>query len=91
MRLEEKREQKTIVVVIPAYNCAEFLMDAVASVRAQHFSDIPIVIVNDGSTDRTLVLCEKLASEDAFIHVIDQKNGGVSAARNAGIAYALKH
>lgn len=72
-----------IAVVIPAYNAARFLPDAIASVRAQTGPPLVIVVVDDGSTDGTADVAESLG---AGIRVIRQPNRGPAAARNAGVA-----
>ena len=77
-----------ISVIIPIYNGGRFVESAVKSVLAQTVSDWELVIVNDGSTDGTRAILERLCAQDARIHVHHQPNGGVSAARNAGIALA---
>lgn len=77
-----------ISVVVPVYNAEKFLERTVASVQAQTDRDFEILLVNDGSGDGSLALCRRLESEDPRIRVIDQKNQGVSAARNAGVQAA---
>lgn len=72
-----------IAVVIPAYDAARFLPDAIASVRAQTGPTLTIVVVDDGSTDGTAELAERLGSD---IRVVRQTNQGPAAARNAGVA-----
>jgi glycosyltransferase involved in cell wall biosynthesis len=74
-----------VSVVIPAHNSEEFIGDAIASVRAQTLRVSEIIVVDDGSSDRTAELAEQSA---AF--VIRQEHGGISVARNAGIR-AAKH
>lgn len=56
-----------------------------ASIQKQTFSDIEIILVDDGSTDGSDIICDKLASEDSRINVIHQKNMGASNAKNVGI------
>lgn len=72
-----------VVVVIPAYNAARFLPDAVNSVLRQTYSDFEIVIVDDGSTDDTLAIARAIA--DPRIRVMTQENLGLAAARNRGL------
>lgn len=72
-----------IGVVIPAYNSVRFLPDTIASVRAQQGPPLPIVVVDDGSTDGTAELAESMGPD---IRVIRQSNQGPAAARNAGVA-----
>lgn len=80
-----------IHVVIPVYNAERYLRDTVESVLSQPAEEIDVVLVNDGSSDGSAALCDGLAAKDDRIHVIHQKNAGVSAARNAGIRYFQEH
>ena len=75
----------TVSVVIPAYNAAWCVRKAIDSVLAQDYRDFEVIVVNDGSTDDT---ADVLASYANTIRVIDQPNGGMSNARNAGIRAA---
>ena len=75
-------------VVIPVYNAKSSLKRCVDSWLAQSRSDLELLLVDDGSTDGSAGLCDELADSDPRIHVIHQKNSGVSAARNAGIQEA---
>ncbi|MBB3206187.1 glycosyltransferase involved in cell wall biosynthesis [Rhodopirellula rubra] len=71
----------SVSVVIPAFNAERFLLEAINSVRVQAHSNIEIIVVDDGSTDRTF----QIASDTPGIKVIRQSNGGIGAARNAGV------
>lgn len=73
-------------VVIPAYNGARTIESAIASIQAQTVRDIRIIVVNDGSTDRTGAIVAELARNDDRIVQIDQANGGIVDALNAGLA-----
>ena len=79
-----------VTVVIPCYRQAEFLSDSVASVCAQSFVDLEIVIVDDGSPDDTAEVAERLAAAypNRRIRLLRQANQGLSASRNNGIAAA---
>lgn len=83
------RQTAVIAVVIPVFNCKEYLREAVDSVLGQPYQEISIVLVDDGSTDGSGQLCDELAKESNRVAVLHQKNAGVSAARNAGIEYIL--
>ena len=72
-------------VVIPTFNRAVRLRDAVESVCRQSYSDMEVVVVDDGSTDGTASVLEELACSDERIRAISQDNAGAAAARNAGI------
>ena len=71
---------------MPLYNKARSVAATIESVRAQSFADFELIVVNDGSTDESRQ--RVIEFEDERIRLIDQRNGGVSAARNAGIALA---
>jgi glycosyltransferase involved in cell wall biosynthesis len=81
-------KQELISVVIPCYNYARFLTEAVKSIQQQTYTHWECLIVNDGSTDDSLQVAQTLAANNSRIRVIDQKNQGLSAARNAGILAA---
>ncbi|MBU7583568.1 MAG: glycosyltransferase family 2 protein [Nostoc sp. TH1S01] len=74
-----------VSVVIPAYNAAQFLPDAIASVQQQTFADWELLIVNDGSTDDTIEVIREYQKNSDRIHLINQPNQGVSTARNHGV------
>jgi len=77
-----------VSVIIPVYNTGEYLEKCVCSVCRQTYTELQIVIVDDGSDEVTAGLCDRLAARDARIEVIHKSNGGVSKARNAGICRA---
>ena len=74
-----------ISLIVPVYNVRDYLADCVASVRAQTFADFECILVDDGATDGSGALCDELAANDARLRVVHQANGGLSAARNAGL------
>jgi glycosyltransferase involved in cell wall biosynthesis len=73
-----------VTTIIPVYNRAAMLRDAVASVLAQTHRPIEVIVVDDGSTDGTAAAADALASEHAEVRVIHQANGGAGRAREAG-------
>ncbi|MBR1469784.1 MAG: glycosyltransferase family 2 protein [Prevotella sp.] len=72
-------------IVIPVYNVEQTLERCVQSVLNQKFRDYQVILVDDGSTDKSGEICDQLMRQDKRIQVIHQKNSGLSAARNAGI------
>lgn len=74
-----------ISVIVPVYNAGKYLARCVESILAQTFTDFELILVDDGSTDNSPVLCDHFTGRDSRVKVIHQKNAGVSAARNAGI------
>lgn len=81
-------EQPKISVIIPAYNAETYLEPCVRSVLQQTYQNLEILLIDDGSTDSTWEICRRLAAADSRIRPIHKQNGGVSSARNAGIAAA---
>lgn len=79
-----------INVVIPVYNCEAYVTEAIESVLNQPYKAIRIILVEDGSTDGSPAICDQYAKNHDRVCVIHQKNGGVSAARNAGIEFVLQ-
>ncbi|MBQ9245016.1 glycosyltransferase [bacterium] len=78
----------TISVIVPVYNVEKYLSKCLNSIIAQTFSDIEIICVNDGSTDNSRKILEQYKNRDSRIKIVDKKNGGLSSARNAGMAIA---
>lgn len=77
-----------ISIIVPVYNIKEYLPRCVESLGAQTYSNIEILLVDDGSTDGTGALCEELAAKDGRIRVFHKENGGSSTARNLGLSKA---
>lgn len=77
-----------ISVIIPAYNAALTLRAAVEAILAQPVEELELLVVDDGSTDDTPVICHELACEDTRVQIITQKNAGICAARNRGLSVA---
>src|SRR5690606_15460378 len=77
-----------ISVVIPVYNVESYLENCINSIVQQTYSNLEIILVNDGSTDNSTKICETAASKDSRIVLINQKNQGVSSARNNGLSIA---
>ncbi len=75
-------------IVIPVYNVKQYLPSCVQSVLAQTYQDLQVILVNDGSTDSSGVLCDQLAQQDSRVQVVHKENGGLSDARNAGLCVA---
>ena len=77
-----------ISVIVPVYNCIYTLDKCIEAICAQTSGNLEILLIDDGSTDGSQLLCDKFASEDARIHVFHKPNGGVSSARNMGLDHA---
>ena len=78
-----------ISVIVPVYKVEKFLHRCVDSILNQSFRDFELILVDDGSPDNCGNLCDAYAARDSRIHVIHQKNGGMSAARNTGIDWVM--
>lgn len=81
-------DRKKISVIVPVYNSIDCLERCVRSICAQTYSRIEILLIDDGSTDGTDQLCERLAEKDSRIRVQHKENGGASSARNVGLEMA---
>lgn len=77
-----------VSVIIPAYNAESFLEDAVRSVLDQTWRELEVIVVDDGSTDATGSIAERIGAGDGRVLIIHRENGGLSSARNAGMAAA---
>lgn len=75
-------------IVVPVYNVEAYLDNCLASLQAQDFADFEVICVNDDSTDRSREILSAWASKMPQIRLIDRENGGLSAARNTGLAAA---
>ena len=80
--------EHTISVIVPVYNVARYLRKCVESILGQSHADLELILIDDGSKDRSGAICQEYATKDPRVRVIRQENGGVSAARNAGLAIA---
>ena len=78
-----------ISVIVPVYNVEPYLHRCVDSILAQTFTGFELILVDDGSPDNCGQICDEYAEKDSRVRVIHQENGGLSAARNAGINWAF--
>ncbi len=77
-----------ISIIIPAFNCEKTIQNTIESIRVSGINDYEILIVDDGSTDNTAVICDGLSASNDDIRCVHQKNAGASAARNTGLKNA---
>lgn len=78
------KKQPEISVIVPVYNVERYLNKCLDSILYSTFSEIEVILVNDGSTDNSEKICHEYVKKDARVKLIKQPNGGLSAARNAG-------
>ena len=78
-----------ISIIVPVYKVEPYLRRCVDSILAQTFTDFELILVDDGSPDNCGAICDDYAQKDSRVHVIHQENGGLSAARNAGIDWVF--
>ena len=82
------QEEVKISIIIPVYNVEKYLHECLDSIINQTFTDIEIICVDDGSTDKSSEILEEYEQKDKRFTVISQPNKGVSAARNRGMQQA---
>ncbi len=81
-------ERPLVSVIVPVYNAGAYLRSCLESLRNQTWTELEVLLVNDGSTDNSLSICEEFEAADPRFKVIQQPNAGVSAARNRALAAA---
>lgn len=74
-----------ISVIVPVYNTEKYLDRCIQSILSQTYSNIEILLIDDGSTDSSGAICDKYAEQDSRVRVFHKANGGVSSARNMGL------
>lgn len=84
-----QQNEVVISLVVPVYNCDRFLEKTLISIANQSFKNFEVLLVNDGSTDKSLSVIEQFTSRDYRFKLINKENGGVSNARNVGIEHCI--
>ncbi len=82
----EKANLPLVSVIVPVFNVEPFLAQCLESILAQTYPSLEIILVNDGSTDGSFEICKSFAERDGRIILVNKTNGGLSDARNAGLA-----
>lgn len=72
-------------IIVPVYNVERYLNECINSLKAQTYKDFEVILVDDGSTDNSGLVCDKVATENAKFQVIHKKNGGLISARRSGL------
>lgn len=80
-----------ISVIVPVYKVEKYIHRCVDSILGQTYADFELILVDDGSPDNCGAICDEYAAKDSRVVVIHQENGGVSAARNAGLDWAFEN
>ena len=80
--MDETKALPLISIIVPVYNVKDYVEKCLDSICGQSYTNLEIVVVDDGSTDGSGKICDAYASKDRRIKVIHRKNGGLSAARN---------
>lgn len=81
-------EEYKVSVIVPVYNVEEYIRECIKSIQVQTYSNLEIIVVNDGTKDKSIEIIKDLIKTDSRIRVISQPNQGLSAARNTGIENA---
>ena len=79
------KKDDLISIIVPIYNAEKYLSECIESLINQTYVNLEIILVNDGSKDKSLEICNYYKAKDRRIKVIDKENQGVSVARNVGI------
>lgn len=79
------KSEPLISVIVPVYNVEKYLSKCIKSIKLQTYNNLEIILVNDGSEDRSQLICESFCKIDNRIKLLNKKNGGLSDARNVGI------
>ena len=77
-----------VSVIVPIYNAEKYLNECISSILSQSYKDFELILIDDGSKDKSLNICNEFAKKDLRIIVVHQENSGVSAARNNGLKNA---
>ncbi|MEG2094792.1 MAG: glycosyltransferase [Lachnospiraceae bacterium] len=80
--------QEQISVIVPIYNVEAYLEKCVKTIQSSTYENLQIILVDDGSTDTSPQICDRMKEKDERIEVIHKENGGLSSARNAGLKIA---
>ena len=86
--MQTEKFTDVISIIVPVYNMEQYLERCMRSILDQTYQRLEIILVDDGSTDRSPQLCDAYAKKDSRIKVVHKTNGGLSDARNAGLEIA---
>lgn len=80
--------ERKVSIIVPVYKVEQYLNDCVSSILSQIYKNLEVILVDDGSPDRSSQMCDEWAKMDSRVRVIHKSNGGLSSARNAGLDVA---
>lgn len=83
-----KKNSELVSIIVPVYNSVEHLSECIDSLLKQDYPNIEIILVDDGSTDDSYLLCKKYALTDQRIKIFQQIHQGSSSARNTGLGFS---
>ena len=78
----------TVSIIVPVYNCEDYLPRTLESIRAQCFENLEVILIDDGSGDRSGEICDEICRKDSRFRIVHQENQGISAARMRGLSVA---
>lgn len=81
-------KNKKVSIIVPVYNVEKYLQRCIESILTQTETDFELLLIDDGSKDKSGLMCDDYAQKDKRVNVIHKENGGVSSARNLGIEKA---
>ena len=85
MYIKQEKKKDLVSIIVPVYNGAEYIEKCLNSLMHQTYKLLEVIIIDDGSTDNTAIICKKICVKDARFRYYYQSNAGVSSARNNGI------
>lgn len=74
-----------VSVIVPVYNAEQYLCYCVDSILGQSYTNLEVILVDDGATDRSPIICDEYAAHDSRVRVLHQENGGIAKAQNTGL------
>ena len=80
-----------VSVIVPVYNVSKYLQQCFDSIKNQSYKNLEIILIDDGSTDGSSIICDELKKEDKRVKVIHQKNKGLAETRNIGIKHSTSN
>lgn len=86
--LDSVKNEPLISIIVPVFNKENYLRECLDSILNQDYQNFELIVINDGSTDSSKIICEEYAAKTDKIILVHKENGGVSSARNIGLQKA---